>query len=224
LKPSEVLQPLHDVCRGVGQQRTCPLYVDDAKGCHVLIGSGTPVVSGRRAFILTASHVAEELGEAPLILAADRFFLAGPIVALQYPGQPEVDADIALIFLNSATALALAATYQFTSAHEIEASTPVNDFTWYAVAGYPGSKNKPVGRTRDVTISSAYIFARALTQIAPLGAPGKHDSTHLAMPVHPDQYRGLGDSREHLFRLHGMSGGGVWRIDIDATTGSLTGC
>ena len=112
---SDTLHPLHALTGQIGH-RVCPLYRDDMNGRHRLIGTGTLFLNTRTAFILTASHVANEFADAPMILPArDNFFqVATGLHAFEYMASPQVDPDVTAIRISWAVALKLREYYLFT--------------------------------------------------------------------------------------------------------------
>ena len=217
------LEPLHEACFRLGA-RVAPLYVpDDAKRAY-LVGSAVPVWYGRRAFLITAAHVLRGAAGRPLFTFDDRQTvpLLGGSLAIDHIDGRTIDGDLAVIPLPDEQAHAMGNEFVFTYAEDFGDVTEPDQFTWYAWVGYPHSRNAPKPRKfTKLEAKPTYVALREHGDLAHPKVVAKHPSYHFALYAPDGRETDFSGRRYQLPHLRGMSGGGVWRIDVDPRTGEI---
>lgn len=207
-------------------RRVCPLYVpnDRASRSPQLVGSSVLFRDDNHAYLVTASHVLDGLGDRFLV-AGDRGFLliGGPRLAFGHLPGRSVDADVGILRLDPATVERLEPHYLWSTRSDVGIISDYNKFVLYAFLGYPFTKNQPVvkGITRVWTRAYFYL-AREFEEISALGNEGKNSKVHFALAI-PPKVRGLDGKSRRLPKPQGISGGGVWKLTVDDSLGYVCG-
>ncbi|WP_139826477.1 hypothetical protein [Derxia lacustris] len=203
-------------------KRVCPLYSFDIAGKPFLIGSSVPFLVGEDAFLLTAAHVCfdKRCQPVPLFTWADMtpVSLTHRRVAWNYLAGKTPDTDVALIALSRSDAATLKDNYWFSDISSVSTTRPKTPGVHYLLAGYPFAQNK----VTTTCMSPPALATHLITgHIESLKITKLRDKTHechfaLAFPASP-----LTDLNGKSFRIpkpQGMSGGGVWRLNIDTVS------
>jgi hypothetical protein len=223
--------PLQTIVETV-DRRVCPLYsVDDRR--HVfMLGSGVPFRSGRLGFLITAAHVCAPgpTIQVPLFtMGAEKpRALMGRRIAFEYEPDRTPDPDIALIELSADDMADLEGYYQFSSPDTTTVTKPKTPGVHYLIAGYPATRNPIPHRSGWLPSLATSLVTGDICPSSEIEKTDKIDRHHFALGVPRRQLRTVAGDRFRLPVPHGMSGGGVWRIDIDlprqlATTPLLVG-
>lgn len=191
-----------------------------------MVGSAVPFRSGNLAFLVTAAHVC--LDRRKQIVPLFTWGTSGPRVLRQQrlaweykPGQTP-DADIALIALTQDDLADLSMSYQFSDPQSVATTKTIAPGVHYLIAGYPSVRNKVKSRNYSPPAMATYLMTGKIQSVASLRHTDKIDSHHFALCFKGDEVRNLDGVPFHVPKPQGMSGGGVWRLDIDLTSGLAT--
>lgn len=202
----------HDLLR-----RVCPLFVLTAPGRPLLIGTGTPVQIGRVSVIVTAAHVLRPYGNASVLtLGVDGAVdLTGEKRGFAYIRGQTADLDLALIVLNDEERSQVRLHYDMSYFQSCGSPDRSRAGAFYVVAGYPQSQNKMSPRLmRSNRAVGDFYILRHRVPVADLRLEGKYDALHFALGA-PPKSAISGDGRRVSFPSpSGLSGGGVWRLEI----------
>jgi len=209
---------LESVAEGI-YRRVCPLYgVDHRDHLHV-VGSAIPFDSRGFRFLLSAAHVCLEDDGSPRPLftmgAEKEWPLVGRRGSWEYKPTRMPDIDIAVIGLDDACADDLQQYYQFTTPADVATLEPRTPLTHFFVAGYAATRNRFRSVGHGLPSRATFLVARDLVDLSNLQAADKTDEQHFALSVPTMPIRKLGGGMFHLPKPHGMSGGGVWRFEVD---------
>lgn len=221
--------PLHAIGETI-HRRVCPLYTFASRDRIHIAGSGVPFRAGGFRFLLTAAHVCFDSSKAPIPLftmGAERpRALCGRRGAWEYKPGKTPDIDLSVIALDNDLADELEREYQFSTPADTSNATMKTPGVHYLIAGYPAERNS-IGNSDSIAPRATHLITGDIrgTGDVPsdksdayhfvLGYPGKMVPTHTG-------------GRFRVPKMQGMSGGGVWRIEIDvprklATSPSLVG-
>lgn len=213
-----LLAPLREICENI-HRRVCPLYTIDETKRIWLAGSGVPFDTGTVQFILTAAHVFGENSGRPLrliTLGADApRLLTGPRHGYGYLPGSSIDADVALIGLSADDYVDLRRRYHFTVPAET-ANVRESANIRYLLAGYPATKNRVITSANlKFRATPTYIFGGELVGVAQFMLTGKAADYHFAISVPKTHVQTFAGDRLQLPKPQGMSGGGVWALEVD---------
>jgi hypothetical protein len=210
------LGAIDDVARDL-VRLVCPLFVLTGPGRPFLIGTGTPVQIGRVSVIVTAAHVLRPYGNASVLtLGVDRAVdLTGEKRGFGYlPGQT-ADPDLALIVLNDEERSQVRLHYEMSYFQSSGSPHRSRNGAFYVVAGYPQSQNKMSPRLmRSNRAVGNYYITRHRVPVADLRLEGKYDAVHFALSAPPKGAIRNDGRRVSFPSPAGLSGGGVWRLEI----------
>ncbi|HEY4676871.1 MAG TPA: hypothetical protein VIJ01_06910 [Candidatus Angelobacter sp.] len=222
--------------RAIGEtmhRRICPLYTFAGRDRIHIAGSAVPFRAGGFRFLLTAKHVCFDSSNTPIPLFTMGSEHARPLCgrkgAWEYlPGKtPEI--DLAVIALDDDLADDLEGVYQFATPGDISKTTTKTPGIHYLIAGYPAERN-PVS-IKDSTVWIGALATHLITgdiRETAEALPNKSDDFHFVLG-HPGKViPTYGGARFRTPKVQGMSGGGVWRVEIDiprrlSTSPSLVG-
>jgi hypothetical protein len=150
--------------------------------------------------------------------------LVGRRGAWEYVAGETPDIDLCVIALDDELASELEGDYEFATPAGMSNTTKKTPGIHYVIAGYPAERNPIKGYmaplathliTGDIRDSAEALPGKSNDFHFVLGHPGKTIPTHAG-------------GRFRVPKVQGMSGGGVWRIEIDiprklSTTPSLVG-
>lgn len=211
---SEIANTMH--------KRVCPLYSFDAAGKPFLIGSSVPFLAGTYAFLLTAAHVCFDNKRQPVPLFTWANMTPIPLtrqrVAWNHLAGETPDPDVALIALSSADVTALRGNYWFSDTSSVSAVQPKTPGVHYLLAGYPFVRNKITTPNMTPPAWATYMITGNIETVDAVEAAQLRDKTdgcHFALTFPPNPIPDLSDRPFRIPKPQGMSGGGVWRLDID---------
>lgn len=191
-----------------------------------MVGSAVPFRCGNLAFLVTAAHVC--LDRRKQIIPLFTWGSNGPRVlrqqrlAWEYKPGRTPDADIALIALTQDDLADLSMTYQFSDPQTVATTKTIAPGIHYLIAGYPSARNKVKSRNQSPPAMATYLMTGKIQSVAPLQHTDKTDSHHFALCFKGDEVRTLDGAPFHVPKPQGMSGGGVWRLDINLSSGLTT--
>jgi hypothetical protein len=209
---------LESVTDGI-YRRVCPLYGFDHRDHIYVVGSAVPFNCDGFRFLVSAAHVCIGQHGQPVPLftmGAERpWALLGTRYSWEYRATETPDIDVAVITLEDACASDLEAYYQFTTPSDVAEIGPRTPATHFFVAGYPATRNR-VRSLRDGLPSKAtFLVARSVGDLEDLRLADKAQEHHFSLLLPAEPIRRLNADRFHLPQPHGMSGGGVWRFEVD---------
>jgi hypothetical protein len=215
------LSPLHEVCRALGDY-VCPLYALENSRVR-LVGTGVPMHIGDLAFIITAAHVAEQFDERPLVtIGRDRLLeVTGKRVGYKYLKNERVDTDLAVVQLDTREADEMMKRFSFSTPMDVaHVAQAESKYILYSLVGYPFSRNRPKPRGfKVITARPTYVTTNRRAALPRRGVDGKHEEVHFALWADADKIVNADSKPITLPKAQGMSGGGVWRIDVDDSSG-----
>lgn len=188
-----------------------------------MVGSAIPFMSGNLAFLVTAAHVCLDYrkrvvplftwgSEGPRALRQQR-------LAWEYKPGTTPDADIALIALTADDVADLSKCYQFSDPDSVATIKAVTPGVHYMIAGYPSTRNKVKSRAEAPPALATYLITGNIQPITTLTTlTDKTDDHHFALCFKGEEVRTLDGQPFRVPKPQGMSGGGVWRLDIDFRT------
>ena len=209
----------------------CPLFVLQAPQRPFLIGSAVPVQIGRASVLVTAAHVLESYGRASVLTLGhgESLVLGGERRGFGHRRGSTVDVDLAVIVLGDDERAKLRERYTFLYSSTFASTGSPEEVTFFAIAGYPQSRNKFSPRLKKFgTTVANYFISRSQLHLSAVSSSDKFASVHFAVGAPRDGAIGLDGSRVGFPSPAGMSGGGVWRLRFprDAArlpTGQLVG-
>lgn len=214
-------------------RRVCPLYTfDDARRVQV-VGSAVPFNNGGFRFLITATHVClsrKSRVSIPLFtMGHDQpRVLTGRRIAWEYTSGATPDLDLTLIELTHDEGIDLELIYHFTTPAETARTKAKTPGVHYVIAGYPATRNRFVSARFNPSAIATHLITGDVQGVQQLGEPDKTDETHFVLSLPYDRVPTLDGGEFPIPKVAGMSGGGVWRMDIDiprklATTPLLVG-
>jgi len=213
-------------------RRVCPLYAFDNARRVQVVGSAVPFKSGEFRFLITATHVLLARGSRlsiPVFTLGNEEprLLSGRRIAWE-KGAGAPDLDLSLIELTDDEARDLEQQYQFTTPAETTTTKPKSPGVHYIIAGYPAVRNRFISHRFYPSAMATHLTTGDIRCVEDLGSPDKADKTHFALSLPFEKVPKLGGGEFRVPKAAGMSGGGVWRTDIDiprklATTPLLVG-
>jgi len=205
-------------------RRVVPLYTFDERGRPYLLASAVPFQSGPHRFLITAAHCAFEKGEPlPLFVYGESKLHA--LIELRgawehQQGQP--DLDIAVIRLSERCADDLQARHWFSSPEDVSVVKPKTPGLHYLIAGYPASRNKRRPVQFGLPSRAVALITGDICSVNTVQGVNKTEEDHFAIAF---AHKTLDTPGGGVFQVpppYGMSGGGVWRVEID-TVRNLVG-
>jgi hypothetical protein len=191
-----------------------------------MVGSAVPFRSGNLAFLVTAAHVCLDPRKQTIPLftwgtSGPRLLQQQRLVWEYTPGRTP-DADIALIALTQDDLVDLSISYQFSDPTTIATTKAIAPSIHYLIAGYPSVRNKVKSRNQSPPAMATYLMTGNIQSVATLQHTDKTDRHHFALCFGGDEVRTLDGGSFHIPRPQGMSGGGVWQLEIDFLSGLAT--
>lgn len=207
--------PLHDACNQLVNS-ICPLFVLTGPRKPFLIGTGVPLQIGSVSVIATAAHVLARIGRASVLTfsSSGTIALSGERRGFGFaPGQT-ADVDLAVIVLTDEERDELRKRVTFSYSIDFE-SLPAERNAFYGLIGFPHSRNKVSPRLlREPYAVATYFITRAIVPLSKVGSPGKYDQVHFALGAPRKTATGANGRPTGFPAPAGISGGGVWQLDI----------
>jgi hypothetical protein len=198
-------------------RRIVPLYTFDERGRPYLFASAVPFQSGPHRFLITAAHCAFEKGEPlPLFVYGESKLHA--LIELRgawehQQGQP--DLDIAVIGLSEKCADDLQARHWFSSPEDVSVVKPKTPGLHYLLAGYPASRNKRRPVQFGLPSRAVALITGDICSVKTVQGVNKTEEDHFAIEFPHKTVDTPGGGVFQVPPPYGMSGGGVWRVEID---------
>lgn len=204
--------------RAIGEtmhRRVCPLYTFGYHNRIHISGSAIPFRAEGFRFLLTAAHVCFDSSKAPIPLftmgAEEPRALCGRRGAWEFEPGSTPDIDLCVMALDDDLADELERVYQFVTPAETSVTKPKTPGIHYLIAGYPAERNSI---KHSISPLATHLVTGDIKATAE-AFPNKSDDFHFVLG-HPGKtvptYTG---NRFRVPKVQGMSGGGVWRIEID---------
>jgi hypothetical protein len=221
---------LDSIAHGI-YRYVCPLYWVDSRERVFIVGSAVPFEHDGFRWLLTAAHVCFDDARNPQPLFALGNNRPWALTEIRSAWQLEAgrpDVDVGVIALSTDCGDDLAGFYRFSTIQDMSTLLPKSDSTYYMIAGYPYSRNRLRPGEPGAPSRAIFFVMRETLPISRLKSKvANSDDVHFAVAVPPEHHR-VGDGRFHVPKLQGMSGGGIWRFEIDnrtrlVTTRSLVG-
>jgi hypothetical protein len=205
--------------RAIGEtihRRICPLYTFANRDRMHIAGSAVPFCAEGFRFLLTAKHVCFDSSNTPIPLftmgSEEPRALTGRRGAWEYVPGKTPDIDLAVMALDDELADDLEREYQFTTPADVSNTMKKTPGIHYLIAGYPAERN-PVNKDAITSLATHLITGDIRDTAETL--PNKSDEFHFLLG-HPGKViPGHGGGRFRVPKVQGMSGGGVWRLEID---------
>lgn len=199
-------------------RRVCPLYSFDRRGRVHLTATAVPFRSGRLRFLITAAHACFRDGK-PIPLFVHGKKRGHPLVELrgawEYRRGVDPDIDLAVIALADDCADDLELHHWFSTPSDVSQVKPKTPGVHYMIAGYPFSRN----RTRPVRYGlpsrATALITGDICSVDLVRGVDKSDEHHFALYFPHKKIPRAGGGTFHVPKPTGMSGGGIWRVDID---------
>jgi hypothetical protein len=212
---ASMLGPLDDACHQL-TKNVCPLFVLEGRRRPILIGSAVPVQIGRVSLLVTAAHVLEGYGGASVLtlLKNRSMMLSGERRGFGYKPGRHVDVDLAVIILSNEERQEIASRYCFSYSLEFAATGRMKDITFYALAGYPQSRNRRSPQLLKGAVVANYFISRSQLPLSAIRSRDKLADVHFAIGANAKGAIGVDGSRTGFPSPFGLSGGGVWRLSF----------
>ena len=185
----------------------CPLYALDTFGTPFLQGSSVLLQVGGLHLLVTAAHVLRDAGSIP--------FIAGPtlqVEPLKYVREvAEEKWDFAILELHDEGVKAMA-NFSFWQAEYCDPNDVAARGHLYAFIGFPGSRNKTKYSAKFIK-RGAFAYAEGPVSTSVYRAMKVQEQGSLLVNFDRNKVVGAEGKIETAPDLHGMSGGGAWRID-----------
>jgi hypothetical protein len=208
--------PLDDVCIEL-TRKVCPLFVLTAPRRPFLIGTGIPLQIGGLSVIVTAAHVLAGVGGASVLTFGDNraFVLRGERRGFGHTPGRFVDVDLAVIVLSESERDELRRHFDFSFSHEYTPTPDPGEIAFYGVVGYPHSRNKLSPRLlRSPHAVATYFITRKRVPLEHVKSKDKFPSVHFALGAREKGAVGKYGQRVSLPSPSGLSGCGVWWLDL----------
>jgi hypothetical protein len=216
-------ESFHSFCHSLGD-RVCPLY-RVKRNRPFLVGTGVPFAIERFSFIITAAHVLDEIPGNRLVTFGSQkpVLIGGNSISYGYRRALSIDVDLAVVHLPNETAADMRMRFRFTHPNELGDIQPYEKLSFYALMGYPHSKNKPKPSSQEsIEAKPLYIVLREFAEFGHLASGGKRDEVHVAFAAPRKHVRNVHFEPFTLPKPKGMSGGGLWHFKIDPAAGEFT--
>jgi len=182
-----------------------------------------PLQIGSVSVIATAAHVLDGIGSASVLtFGFDRSLpLSGDRRGFGFEPGRTVDVDLAVIVLTDEERDELRRRVTFSYSMEFASTPPTDRVAFYGLIGFPHSRNKASPRLlRETHAVATYFITRTTVPLSKLNSPGKFEDVHFALGAPRKGAMGANGKPAGFPSPEGMSGGGVWRLDIPSRAGA----
>ena len=195
------------------QKFVCPIFSANRKSEPELVGSGVLLRVSSRVFLLTAAHILDEnertnfyvSGKSELIeLLGRSYYGVSP-----GSGRRRDKIDVGFVLLSDAVVGELYPRLEFLAVDNLNVNDIAIPGNPYAFVGYPTTRNKP-RLHHKIRLGGMMLTLAAATEDKYVQL-GLSSSTHLVACF--DRSRVAGQAGRTAPDPHGMSGGGVWRLE-----------
>lgn len=184
-----------------------------------MIGSAVPFESDNITFLITATHVClkQQKRTTPLFTLCDdkAIPLNGLRLAWEYDARETPDIDITLILLSNSDANLLRTYYIFSDDRILAEACERTPGVHYIITGYPSVRNKINSLTHPLPSMATHLITGNIQHVSSLSLTDKSDHHHFAICIKEDDVPTLDGARFRIPKPQGMSGGGIWRVNID---------
>ena len=216
-------EPLHPTVYRLGA-RVCPLFrLDDASRGY-LVGTAVPISHAGHHFLVTAAHVLEQSKDGMWITInnIETIAVGGREASYGHVRGRTIDTDIGLIRLSRDQARQMGEEFVFTYFEDVGDVLPYDKLTVYALLGYPHSKHRPKPRmNHELRVTPQYLILREFENLSEWTGEGKREPVHFALAAPDKKLTDMKGARLTLPKMQGVSGGGIWRISINPSTGEI---
>jgi len=207
-----------DVLIDTAYRRVVPLYSFDDRDRPYLVASSVPFEAGGTSFLITAAHGCFRDGRPlPLFVYGDKqpHALTGVRGVWEYhPGQ-QPDLDVAVIALNPDSAEDLRERHWFSTPDHVAVAAWKTPSIHYLIAGYPGSRNRRRPLKYGLPGRATTLITGEVRSVGTVRGADKTDEHHFALSFPHKIVPKPGGGEFRVPPPYGMSGGGVWRVEID---------
>jgi hypothetical protein len=175
--------------------------------------------------IITAGHVFDDLQGSAIYVGGEKRLvqLRGQYFRTKPNGSLEKDRfDLAFMELD-ADALAIIGNIRFLQSGDLDPNDIAAKSHLYCILGYPATKNVHVDYERHKTLLTPYIFSSNSPDFDVYRRINILEESHIL--INFDRKRTTNKTYKILTapKLHGISGGGIWRIRDYSKVASLSG-
>ncbi|MDH5179818.1 MAG: hypothetical protein OEZ39_04430 [Gammaproteobacteria bacterium] len=199
-------------------RRVVPLYSFDTRGHPFLIASPVPFKTDGLSFLITATHACFRNGiPLPLFVYGEKKLHALTDLrgAWDYMPGKNPDLDVAIIRLAADCADDLQALYWFCTPDDVGTTRVKTLGVHYLIAGYPASRNKKKPVQYGLPSKATALVTGDICSVHEVGGEDKSDEFHFGIKFPYKQVDGCDGKKFVVPKPYGMSGGGVWLVEID---------
>lgn len=199
-------------------RRVVPLYSFDDRNRPYLSASAVPFESGDLRFLITAAHACFRKGKpTPLFVYGESrpHALTQLRGAWEYRSGKHPDLDIAVILLDKTCADDLQQRHWFSSPEDVGVVKPKTPGIHYLIIGYPVSRNRSRPPQYGLPGRATALITGDISSISTLRVKDKTEEYHFAIPFPYKKVPTPGGNEMQVPPPYGLSGGGVWRVEID---------
>lgn len=191
-----------------------------------MTGSAVPFRSDKCAFLVTAAHVCFDHHKQPKPLFTwtddEPLALNEFRIAWDYRPGYTPDADVALLALSDEIATKLQCSYWFSDVTTVSTTKPKTPGVHYLIAGYPFVRNRITSTDLAPPALATHLITGQIGSIQEVKGKDKTDECHFTLAFPMAKLNTLKGDSFRVPKAQGMSGGGIWRLDIDTTTHMAT--
>jgi hypothetical protein len=206
-------------------RRVVPLYAFDVRERPYLFASSVPFQSGSLRFLITAAHCCFRNGQPlPLFVYGEKMphALTALRGAWDYRRGQQPDLDIAVMALDDRCAEDLQERHWFSTPDDVSMVAPKTPGIHYLIAGYPSSRNRRRPMQFGLPGRATALITGDVCSVNTVRGVDKTDESHFAIAFPHKQIPRAGGGRFSVPPPAGMSGGGVWRVEIDTVGGLVS--
>ena len=212
-------------------RRVVPLYSFDDRGRPFLLASSVPFEVDGLRFLITAAHACfRNRRTVPLFVYGEKepHTLTDLRGAWEYIPGKSPDLDVAVIRLTRECADDLQERHWFSTPSDVRAAGPKAPGVHYLIAGYPSSRNKKKPVQYGLPGRATALVTGDICNVNGVISMDKSDDFHFGIAFPHKKIKDFGGKEFNVPQPYGMSGGGVWCIEIDpmkrlANSGYLVG-
>lgn len=203
-------------------RRVVPLYSFDKRQRPFLSASAVPFESGDVRFLITAAHAClRGVKPIPLFVYGEHRIHALTELrgAWEHHRGSSPDLDVAVIALDSACADDLWQRHWPATPEDVGVVAPKTPGVHYLVAGYPASRNRRRPPQFGLPGRATALVTGEICSVQEVPGVDKVDDAHFALSLPHQSVPSPGGGEFRVPRPRGMSGGGIWRLEIDTVKG-----
>ncbi|MEO5915616.1 MAG: hypothetical protein ABIS50_15385 [Luteolibacter sp.] len=199
-------------------RRVIPLYSFDQRGRPFLASSAVPFQDNGFFFLITATHCCFQNGKPlPLFVYGENkpHALTECRIAWEYSPGKSPDLDIAVIALDENCAEDLQKRHLFCSPEDVRTTMPRTPGIHYLIAGYPASRNRRRPPALGLPSRATALITGEIGIVDSVNGVDKTPNHHFSIEFPYEKVPAPGGGDFYVPPPYGMSGGGVWRVEID---------